>query len=210
VHNVITDSVDRPKFTISQVQQWFQINRYCKLQNRKKCIIGCWKHDFDKIIFSNCNTKHLLWIYRWIYWTTGQERTQFRRVRTLPSNSTQGSCSGFWTTRPAIVPTGWFRPGTVANTKDLALAGLHHALQMKVRPWISSGKELFTTLDQRFDCAAASKFKLDDKNCRGQNENPKQAGESQKGSDQKCNFHSSISEPAENTSSNSTNSGTLN
>jgi len=54
----------------------------------------------------------------------------------------------------------------------MAWAGLRHALKTKVRPWIPSGKERFDTLDQLFDCAAASEFKPDDKkpgdsNCRG-------------------------------------------
>jgi len=90
---------------------------------------------------------------------------------------------------------------------DRAWAGLRHALKMKVRPWISSGKDRFDTLDQLFDCAAASEFKLDHKKPGGQQQQQRQAGESQKGGDKKRNFQPSISEPAENTSGNSNNSG---
>jgi hypothetical protein len=90
---------------------------------------------------------------------------------------------------------------------DMAWAGLRHALKTKVRPWISSGKDRFDTLDQLFDCAAASEFKPDDKKPGGQQQQQRQAGESQKGGDKKRNFRPSISEPAENTSGNSNNSG---
>jgi hypothetical protein len=51
---------------------------------------------------------------------------------------------------------------------DMVWAGLRHTLKMKVRPWISSGKDRFDTLDQLFDCATASEFKLDDKKPGGQ------------------------------------------
>jgi len=82
-----------------------------------------------------------------------------------------------------------------------------HPLKMKVRPWISTGKDRFDTLDQLFDCAAASEFKPDDKKPGGQQQQPRQAGESPKGGDKKSNFRPSISEPAEYTSGNSNNSG---
>jgi len=86
---------------------------------------------------------------------------------------------------------------------DMACAGLRHTLKTKVRPWISSGNDRFDSLDQLFDCAAASEFKLDDTKPRGQQQQQRQAGESQKGGDNEHNFRPSISEPAENTSSNS-------
>jgi hypothetical protein len=62
----------------------------------------------------------------------------------------------------------WKRAGWSLITQevvlyDMAWAGLRHALKMKVRPWISSGKNRFHTLDQLLDCAAASEFKTDDK-----------------------------------------------
>ena len=93
---------------------------------------------------------------------------------------------------------------------DMACPGPWHALRMKVKPWISSGKDRFDTLDQLFDCATASEFKLDDKKSGGQQQQQRQAGESQKRGDKKRNFRASISEPAENTSGNSNHSGTSN
>ena len=93
---------------------------------------------------------------------------------------------------------------------DMAWVGRRHALKMNVTPWISSGKDRFETLDQLFDCAAASEFKLDDKKPGGQQQQQWQRGESQKGGDKKRNFRPSISEPTENTSGNSNNSGTGN
>jgi hypothetical protein len=51
---------------------------------------------------------------------------------------------------------------------DMVWAGLQHALKTKVRPWISSGKDRFDTLDQLFNCATASEFKQDDKKPGGQ------------------------------------------
>jgi len=85
--------------------------------------------------------------------------------------------------------------------------GLRLALKTKVRPWISSGKDRVDTLDQLFDCAAASEFKSDDKKPGRQQQQQREAGESQKGGDMKNNFRPSISEPADNTSGNSNNSG---
>jgi len=88
---------------------------------------------------------------------------------------------------------------------DMAWAGLWHVLKTKVRPWISSRKDRFDTLDQLIDCAAASEFKPDDKMPGGQQQQQGQAGESQNGGDKKHNFRPSISKPAENTSGNSNN-----
>jgi len=92
----------------------------------------------------------------------------------------------------------------------MAWAGLRHALKTKVRPWISSGKERFDTLDQLFDCAAASEFKPDDKKPGGQQQQQRLTGESQKGGNKKRNFRPSISEPTENTSGNSNTYGNSN
>jgi hypothetical protein len=92
----------------------------------------------------------------------------------------------------------------------MAWAGLRHALKTKVRPWISTGKDRFDTLDQLFDCVAPSEFKSDDLKPRGQQQQQRQAGESQKGGEKKHNFRPAISEPAENTSGNSNNSRTGN
>jgi len=70
---------------------------------------------------------------------------------------------------------------------DMARAGLRLLLKLNDRPWISSGKDRFDTLDQLFDCAAASEFKPDDKKPGGQQQQ-RQTGESQKGGNKKRNF----------------------
>jgi len=102
---------------------------------------------------------------------------------------------------------GWSLETHEVNLYDMAWAGLRHALRTKVRPWISSSKDRFNTLNQLLDCAAASKFKPDDKKPRGQQQQHRQAGESQKDGNKKHNFQPSISGPAENTSGNSNDSG---
>jgi len=82
---------------------------------------------------------------------------------------------------------------------------------MKVRPWISSGKDRFDTLDQLFHCAAALEFTPDYTKPGGQQpQQQRQARESQKGGDKKRKFRPSISKPAQNTSGNSNNSNTGN
>jgi len=93
---------------------------------------------------------------------------------------------------------------------DMAWAGLRHALNTNVRPWIPGSEDRFDTLDQLFDCAVASQFKPDDKKPRGQQQQQWQVGESQTGGDMKRNFRPSISDLAENTSGNSNNPGTGN
>jgi hypothetical protein len=85
----------------------------------------------------------------------------------------------------------------------MAWAGLRHGIKTKVRSLISSGKDRIDTLDQLFDCAAASDFKPDDKQPGGQQQQERQTGESQTGGDKKRNFGPSISEPTDNTSGNS-------
>jgi hypothetical protein len=71
---------------------------------------------------------------------------------------------------------------------NMAWAGLRHALKIKLRPWISSGKDRFDTLDQLFDSAAASEFKPDDKTPRGQQQQQSHVGEPQKCGEKKRNF----------------------
>jgi hypothetical protein len=70
---------------------------------------------------------------------------------------------------------------------DMAWAGLRHAVKMKLNSCISSGKYRFDTLDQLFDCAAASAFKLEDKKP-GEQQQQRQTGHSRKGGDKKPNF----------------------
>jgi hypothetical protein len=93
---------------------------------------------------------------------------------------------------------------------DMAWVGLPHALKNNGRPWISSGKDKFDTLDKLFSWAAPSESTPDDKKPGGQHELQTQAGESHKGGNKKHNFRPSISEPAENTSGNSNHSVTGN
>jgi hypothetical protein len=50
----------------------------------------------------------------------------------------------------------------------MSCAGLRYTLMAKVRPWITSGKEMFDTLDQLFDRVVASEFKSEDKSPGGQ------------------------------------------
>jgi len=88
----------------------------------------------------------------------------------------------------------------------MAWPGLRHSLKTKVRPWISSGKDRFDTLDQILNCAAAPEFTRDDWKLGGQKQQ-RQTGESHKGGDKKCNFCPCISEYAENTSDHSNSAG---
>ena len=129
-----------------------------------------------------------------------------REYQQLPNESVRGYAN--------CLNNNWRRAGrsmvmdeVVVN--DMGLVGLRHALKTKVGPWISSGNDRFNTLDRLFDCAAASQFKLDHKQPGGQ-QPQRQAGENRIGGDTKHNFRPSISEPAENTSGNSYNSGTSN
>jgi hypothetical protein len=112
------------------------------------------------------------------------------------------------------VESNWKRAGWNLITHEEVLynmswAGLQHALNTKVKPCISSGKDRFDTIDHLFDCAAASEFKQDDKKP-GVQHRQRQTGESQKAGDKKLNFRPCISEPAENTSGNSHMSGNSN
>jgi len=81
---------------------------------------------------------------------------------------------------------------------DIPRAGLCHTLTAKVRPWISSGKDRFDTLDQLNNFEAASEFILDNENSGGHHQQC-QSDESQKGGEKKHNFQPSISNPVENT-----------
>jgi len=59
---------------------------------------------------------------------------------------------------------------------NLVSAELRHALKTQVRHWISSGKNRFNRLDQRFDCATGSEYKPDDKEPGGHQQQQGQAG----------------------------------
>jgi len=92
---------------------------------------------------------------------------------------------------------------------DMAWAALWHVLQTNVRPWMSSGKEMFDTLDQLSDCTAAPEFKPDDKTPGGKQQQ-EQSHESQKGGNEKHNVPPSVCQPATKTSgitNNSNNTG---
>jgi hypothetical protein len=91
----------------------------------------------------------------------------------------------------------------------MAWQSVRHALKTIVRRLISSGEDSVDTLDQIFDCAAASEFKLDDKKPGGQQQQW-QTGEAQERGDKKHNFRPSISEPTGNTCGNSNTSGNFN
>jgi len=104
---------------------------------------------------------------------------------------------------------GWNRITHEVVLYTMAWAGLRHALKTKFRPWMYRGKDRLDTLDQLFNCAAASVFKLDDKKPGGQQQQS-ETGESQKDGDKKHNFRPSIFEPVENTSGNSNTSGNYN
>jgi len=82
------------KYHISKVKHRYQINRYCKLLNKQKRILGSWERDFDKILLTHCKYRSLIWIYTWTRWATCWQPAQFSRVRILPSNRTRvdGSC----------------------------------------------------------------------------------------------------------------------
>jgi len=82
---------------------------------------------------------------------------------------------------------------------DMAWLGLRHALKTKVRPWIPKDKNHFETLDELFDCAAASESKLEEKKPGGQQQQQQQRhpNELQKGGGKKRKFRPSISEPVE-------------
>jgi hypothetical protein len=65
VHRRNFDHHARQKYHISKVKHKYQIDRYCKLLNKQKHIVGCWKRDFDKILLTTCKFKRLIGIYRW-------------------------------------------------------------------------------------------------------------------------------------------------
>jgi len=111
--------------------------------------------------------------------------------------------------------TNWRRAGRSLIMHEVVLylmawVGLSQTPKTKGRPWISSGKDRFDTLNQLFNCAAASEFKLHNMKPREQQLQQRHTGESQTGGDKICNFRPSTYEPANNTSGNSNNSGTCN
>ena len=78
VHNCIINRLASQKYHISKVKYRYQITRLCKLLNKQKHIVGCWKCDFDKILLTHCKFKNLIWIYRWTSWATRWQPTQTR------------------------------------------------------------------------------------------------------------------------------------
>jgi len=109
-YNKTIDRLDRQQFNKSKEKHGFQSNRYRKLQNLQKQIIGCWICDFDKILLSNCNNKSIMWIYRWTRWATRSQPGQFRQVGWTPLNHTLVDCSGVLITQTANLPTVQFGP----------------------------------------------------------------------------------------------------
>jgi len=73
----------------------------------QKHILGCWKHDFDKILLIYTKNKSLNWINGWTRW----KPTRFRRVGSLPSNCTRVDSSGSFTTQSAKVAMDRVGPG---------------------------------------------------------------------------------------------------
>jgi len=76
----------------------------------QKPIIGCWKHDFDKILLTHCKNRNCIWIYRWTHWETRWQPPQFRRVGSWPSNRTRVGGLGLLTTWTANLKTVQFGP----------------------------------------------------------------------------------------------------
>jgi len=99
------------KYNILKVKHRYHINRYCKLHNMQKRIIGRWKRDFDKVQLTNCKYKSLIGIYSWTHWATRWKHAQFRRVGSSPSNRTWVDSSSFLMTRPSNLATVQFVPG---------------------------------------------------------------------------------------------------
>jgi len=62
----------------------------------QKHIVGCWKCDFDTILFTYSRSKSLHWIYWWTRWAIRWQPTQFRLVGSLPSNRNRVASPG-WT-----------------------------------------------------------------------------------------------------------------
>jgi len=90
----------------------------------QKDIFGCWKRDFDKILFTYSKNKILNWISGWTRWATRLQPAQFRWVGRLPSNRTQVDSLGVWQPGPPVCqrfgldpdPDPKWRSGTVANS----------------------------------------------------------------------------------------------
>jgi len=94
------------KYNIWKLKHGFQVDRYCKLQNIQKSIIGCWKCDFDNILWTNCKNNSLIWVYWRAGWVTRSQPPQLARVGRLWSNCTRlhGLCELMtWSTNLAIV-----------------------------------------------------------------------------------------------------------
>jgi len=140
VQNGMIDCTDRQHYGISKVIHQFQFNRYCKLQSMQKHTIGCWKHNFDRILLTNTKNKILVWIYGWTHWATCWQPSQFRQVGRFPSNRTELTVRVYWHPVQPIWQWLGFDPdpdpkwwsGTVANTIQwtvINFVGAHYATQ---------------------------------------------------------------------------------
>jgi len=127
------------------VKHRYQIDRYCKLHNMQKRIIGCWKCDFDKILLTNCNQNSHIWIYNWTPSVTGWQPAQFRRVRIIPSNHIRVDSSDFLHTRTAILETVRFgpRPRHEVTVRNRCLHEMTLSLQHSETEWQRSIKDFW-------------------------------------------------------------------
>jgi len=108
--NSFIDWLDSQKYNKPKEKHGFEINRYHTLRNMQRHSVGCWKHDFDKILLINCTNKWIIWIYSWTRWVTCWQPAQFRRVGSLPSNHTRIDGSGLLKTRTANLAMVQVRP----------------------------------------------------------------------------------------------------
>jgi len=60
----------------------------------QKHVLGCWKHDFDRMLLTCSKNMILNWIYGWTCWVTHWQPAQFRQVGSLPLNHTR--VDGSW------------------------------------------------------------------------------------------------------------------
>jgi len=116
-HNRTADHLDRPKYNIEKEKYGFQNNLYRKLQNMQQQLIGYQIPSFDNILFSNCKTNSIIWIFRWTHWASCRQSTQFRQVGRLPLNCTSINCSGGLIIQTTNLATVEFQPapGPKAN-----------------------------------------------------------------------------------------------
>jgi len=107
----IINRLDMPKYHTSSMKHSYQCNQYCKLHNQQKCIIGCWKCDFDKEPFTPSKYKCAIWIYRWTRWASCWQPAQLSRNGSLPSTHIWFDVSGSLIGRLANYATGSLGPG---------------------------------------------------------------------------------------------------